>query len=228
MTAVAILDVETTGMRARVDRVIEVGVVVVRGGRIEETFTELMDPGIPLPGFITSLTGITPSMLSGKPSPEQVMPRLQTFLGDLPCVAHNAAFDRRFIAAEMARAAQLTERSFFCTVLLARRLVPEAGHYNLEAVTRFLDIRMPNGMRHHRAMGDAVLTAGLWIRLMGILQDWLQGRDPSAELVRRICRTPKAQITPKRVAAWGMDGERPNCEPIAERRAFGRQPTDGA
>ncbi len=128
MLPIAVIDFETTGMYAGSDRIIEVGAAVMRDGEIVATFAELMDPGVYIPSFITSLTGITNAMIRGKPRPEEVMPRLRAFLGDHACVAHNASFDQRFFAAEMEQAGEGHERSFLCSLLLARRLVPQADN----------------------------------------------------------------------------------------------------
>ena len=100
---IAVIDFETTGMRAGPDRIIEVGAAILRNGEVVATFTELMNPGFRIPYFITGLTGITDAMVREKPHPEAVMPRLREFLGDHPCVAHNAGFDQRFFASEMDR-----------------------------------------------------------------------------------------------------------------------------
>ena len=99
-----VLDFETTGLTAAFDRTIEVAATLLVDHRPVETFHQLMHPGMRLPSFITSLTGITEAMLHGQPRPEQVMPRLHKFVRGLPIVAHNAAFDRGFLLAELTRA----------------------------------------------------------------------------------------------------------------------------
>ena len=74
MDSYAVIDFETTGLSPGPDRVIEVGVVLVRGGKVADTFEALMDPGCSIPSFIAGLTGISTSMVRGKPKPERVMP----------------------------------------------------------------------------------------------------------------------------------------------------------
>ena len=90
MKHIAVIDFETTGLRAGEDRIIEVAAVVFSEGLVIDTFSELMDPGFRIPAFITGLTGISDAMVRGKPRPESVMPRLRTFLGDHVCLAHSA------------------------------------------------------------------------------------------------------------------------------------------
>ena len=162
MFPIAILDTETTGMSPPHDRVIEVAAVIVRDGAVIDSFSELMDPGFPIPGFITGLTGISSAMVRGKPRPEAVLPRLRRFLGDLPVLAHNASFDRRFLDAECAQAGQSPIRQWLCSVLLARRLVPEARSCSLGPLTQQLGIRPPDGHRAHRALADVQMTSEVW------------------------------------------------------------------
>lgn len=194
MRTYAVIDFETTGLSAGPDRIIEVGAVLVRDGEIAGTFSELMDPGFRIPPFITSLTGITNAMVQGRPRPEELMPRLRAFLGGHACVAHNASFDRRFFDAEMALAGEAHERPFLCSMLLARRLVPQAPSHKLGALMQHLRLEKPAGMQAHRALADALMTVGLWRRLMADLRARVPGRDPDAELVATVCRKPKAAV----------------------------------
>jgi len=190
----AVIDFETTGLSAGPDRIIEVGAVLVRDGVIVSTFSELMDPGFRIPAFITALTGISNAMVRGKPSPEEMMPRLRAFLGDHVCVAHNASFDQRFFHAEMSLANDAHERQFLCSMLLARRLVADAASHKLGALVRHLRLTTPTGMQAHRALADALMTVELWKHLMGDLRTQLQGRAPDPALVATICRKPKAVV----------------------------------
>jgi DNA polymerase-3 subunit epsilon len=194
MITLAVIDFETTGMMPGPDRIIEVGAVIVRDGVVAETFATLMDPGCRIPGFITGLTGITTAMVRGKPKPEAVMPDLRAFLGDLPCLAHNASFDRRFFTAEMERAGHAHDRPFLCSVLLARRLVEGAPSHRLGALVEHLGLELPPGHRAHRALGDALMTAQLWLRLLATVSDRL-GTEPSCALLERLMRVPRAQVS---------------------------------
>ncbi len=194
MHTYAVIDFETTGLSAGPDRIIEVGAVLVRDGQITGTFSELMDPGFRIPSFITSLTGISDAMVRGRPKPEEVMPRLRAFLGDQVCIAHNASFDQRFFSAEMTLAGETHERPFLCSMLLSRRLVPEAASHKLGALVRHFRLPTPVGMQAHRALADALMTVELWKRLMSDLHIRLAGRQPDCGLVTAICKKPKSAI----------------------------------
>jgi DNA polymerase III subunit epsilon len=194
MTTVAVIDFETTGMRAGQDRIIEVAAAIVDDGVVVATFAELMNPGFRIPAFITSLTGISNAMVRGAPPPEAVMPRLRAFLGDRPCLAHHAAFDQRFFTAEMERAQELHPRQFLCSVLLARRLVPDAPSHRLGALATHLDLTWPSGMQAHRALADVLVTAALWRHLLRVVTARLGGHPPDLALLSTLMRQPKAKV----------------------------------
>jgi len=169
-------------------------VAVVRDGEVVETFAQLMDPGYAIPGFITALTGITTAMVRGQPRPEAVMPRLRAFLADLPCIAHNAAFDRRFFVAEMAGAGQGHERRFLCSLMLARRLLPEAPDHKLATLMRYLGRAERLHLRSHRALDDVLMTCGLVSHLLALIRARLDGQLVDEQLVARVCATPRTQV----------------------------------
>ena len=194
MREIAIIDFETTGLCAGRDRVIEVAAVIVRDGIVVATFSQLMDPGFGIPSFISGLTGISNAMVRGKPSPEAVMPRLRAFLGAHVCVAHNASFDQRFFNAEMALAGEAHERSFLCSMLLARRLVAQAPNHRLGTLVQHLRLPAPAGMQAHRALADVLMTHELWRHLQGLLSARLAGRALDVALVSAIMKKPKAAL----------------------------------
>jgi len=162
----AVVDVETTGMRARGDdRVTEVAVVHVDGERITVAFESLVNPGRPIPAFITRLTGIDDAMVAGAPRFEEVADRVLASLTGRVFVAHNARFDLSFLRAELERACDVAFRPpLLCTVRLSRALVPELPRRNLDAVLNWFGITTD---RRHRAAGDALATAEVLRRLLG-------------------------------------------------------------
>ncbi|MFA4945304.1 MAG: 3'-5' exonuclease [Lentisphaeria bacterium] len=196
MADYAVIDFETTGLSAGWDRTIEVGAAIVRDGEVVATFAQLMHPGFPIPTFITGLTGITNAMVRGQPPPEAVMPELHRFLAGHTCVAHNAAFDARFFAAEMARAGLAHERPFLCTMRLARRLVPEAPNHQLGTLVRHLRLETPAGTRAHRALDDVLMTVALWNHLAALVGERL-GAPPPPEILAALMKKSKAAA-----AAW--------------------------
>ncbi|MFW6201698.1 MAG: PolC-type DNA polymerase III [Gemmatimonadota bacterium] len=163
-----VVDVETTGGTPRYGhRVTELAAVRVDlEGRVREEFSTLIDPGRPIPAFITRLTGIDDAMVRGAPPFATVAGRVRELLDGRVFVAHNASFDWRFVRAEFERAegrppAEHVRR--LCTVRLARRLVPEAGRRSLDALSAHFGIE--NDARH-RALGDARATVELFARLV--------------------------------------------------------------
>ena len=86
------------------DRATEVAIVMMEGGRVVDRFQSLMNAGVRIPAFITQLTGITNAMVAAAPPAAQVMAEAGRFVGEVPMVAHNASFDRKFWVEELARA----------------------------------------------------------------------------------------------------------------------------
>jgi DNA polymerase III subunit epsilon len=165
-----VVDVETTGTRAMDgDRVMEVAVVEVRGGKVRVVFDSLINPERPIPGLISSLTNITPEMVRNAPVFADIASRLAAVLDGNVFVAHNAAFDWRFLSLEMQRATgRPLAGTRLCTVRMARRLVPGLRRRSLDAVTAFYGITIT---ARHRAGGDAVATAEVLTRLLAAARD---------------------------------------------------------
>ncbi len=176
-----VVDVETTGTSPHSgDRVTEVAAVVMEGGQIEDAFQSLVNPGRPIPSFITSLTGITNAMVADAPSFRDIAGALAQILAARTFVAHNAPFDWGFLAMEFARADQPEALSGppLCTVRLARRLLAHLPRRNLDSVAWHYGIEIEG---RHRALGDARATAQV---LRGLLHDAerLHGIDSFAAL----------------------------------------------
>ena len=165
-----VVDVETTGTRAMDgDRVMEVAVVEVCGGKVRVVFDSLINPERPIPGMISSLTNITHEMVRAAPVFAEVATRLAAVLDGNVFVAHNAAFDWRFLSLEMQRATgRPLAGTRLCTVRMARRLVPGLRRRSLDAVTAFYGITIT---ARHRAGGDAVATAQVLTRLLAAARD---------------------------------------------------------
>lgn len=165
--AFVVIDFETTGMGpSQGARATEVAAVRVEDGRIAGHYQSLMHSGAWVPPFITQLTGISNAMLRDAPPAARVMAEVSDFCAGLPLVAHNAAFDRGFWAAErgLAGLAPDPAHEFACTVLLARRLYPEAPSHRLSGLAQWLGLARDG--QAHRALSDAELTARLLIRMM--------------------------------------------------------------
>jgi DNA polymerase-3 subunit epsilon len=166
----AVVDVETTGMRASgYDRITEIAVVLVHGERRELVFESLVNPGRPIPSMVSAMTGISDAMVRAAPRFEEVAAALLDALAGRIFVAHNVRFDWSFVSAEVRRARDLRmDAARLCTVRLARRLVPHATSCSLGALTELFAFE--NSARH-RAAGDALVTAALLHRLLLLARD---------------------------------------------------------
>ncbi|HCE46689.1 MAG TPA: hypothetical protein DET40_24340 [Lentisphaeria bacterium] len=120
------------------------------------------------------------------------MPDLMRFLGERPCVAHNASFDSRFYHAEMNRSGTTHERTFFCTMKLSRRLIPDLPSYKLGSLTQHLNLSSPADGNYRRALYDVMLTVELWKRIGNIISDRIGGKAPSREIYHAIMKKSKA------------------------------------
>jgi DNA polymerase III subunit epsilon len=161
----AVVDVETTGgSPLRGHRITEVAAVIVRGGCVVDCFEALVNPERSIPPLITRLTHITQAMVRDQPTFREIAPRLVEILEGHVFVAHNAAFDRRFVGIEVFQAGgRWTAPGILCTVRMARRLLPHLRRRSLDQVAHHYGIRIEG---RHRAMGDAMATAKCLIRLL--------------------------------------------------------------
>jgi DNA polymerase-3 subunit epsilon len=177
---IAVIDFETTGLSpAMGDRATEVAIVLVdqASGKVVDSFQSLMNAGRYIPSFIESLTGISNAMVAAAPAADTVMREASRFVGSAPMVAHNASFDRRFWEAELSLAGEKNQTSqpFVCTMLVARRLYPQAPSHKLGVLIDYH--RLPKAGRAHRAMADAEMAASL----LGQIQDDLRSRHRVAK-----------------------------------------------
>jgi len=139
-------------------------VVEIRDGFISGDFQTLVNPGRPIPSRIAELTGITDRMVAGAPFFEDVAQDLYDRLDGRVFVAHNVAFDWRFVSAQLGDSiGQLPEGPRLCTVQMTRRLAPELRKRNLDSVASHFGISIH---ARHRAHGDAMATARVLLRLL--------------------------------------------------------------
>lgn len=191
-SAIAVIDFETTGMSpGQGARATEVAIVMLEQGRVVDRFQSLMQTGAWVSPFITELTGITNEMLRTAPVAAEVMREAARFVGDTPMVAHNASFDSKFWQAELALAGEAATQAFACTVLLSRRIYPQAPSHSLGNLARYL--QLPSTGRAHRAMVDAEMTAALLARMQQDLCARHALPWPDHELLMQLQRCSKAK-----------------------------------
>jgi DNA polymerase-3 subunit epsilon len=193
MDELVILDFETTGLSPTYARIIEVGAVLVKNGKIVGELSQLMDPGCYIPYFITDITGITNQMVKGKPTPEKFMPKLQKFIGDRPIVAHNASFDQKFLMAEMKNIGKSVNNPFLCTLKLSRRLITNAPNYKLSTLIAHLKIKLPKEHQAHRALHDVISTFHVWMFLRQYVSNYIKTM-PSLDFFTKLEKHSKNKI----------------------------------
>ncbi|MBK1732888.1 exonuclease domain-containing protein [Thiococcus pfennigii] len=193
MEPVVVIDFETTGLSPdHGDRATEIAAVLIREGQIVARYQSLMNAGRRIPAFITQLTGITDAMVRAAPPASQVMAEVADFVGDHPLIAHNAAFDRRFWEAELRRIGRCSAQPFACSMLLARRLLPEAPNHKLGTLAEFA--RLPVTGRSHRAQADAEMAAHLTLYLEQRLIERFGLAAVTHPLLGELQRTPKGRL----------------------------------
>lgn len=188
-----VVDLETTGGTPGVNGITEIGAVKVRGGEVLGEFQTLVNPGIPVPAFISTLTGITTGMVRSAPRIEEVLPSFLEFATGAVLVAHNAPFDMGFLkAAARACGYPWPGNQVLDTVRLARRVVlrDEAPNHKLGTLAALFGASVTPD---HRALSDARATVDVLHALLsrlaplGIthLEDLATATDPVPADVRR-------------------------------------------
>lgn len=146
-----VLDLETTGGNATLDRITEIAAVRIDNGVETARWSTLVNPGVRIPPFIQSLTGITDAMVEDAPTFAQVAKPLLELLDGAVFVAHNVRFDHGFVLNELARLEKPLKVKTLCTVRLSRRLYPQHKGHGLDAILQRHGLQT---QARHRAMGD--------------------------------------------------------------------------
>lgn len=188
------LDLETTGATATHDRITEVGLVEVGGGRVLGEWSTLVNPGVSIPPAIQALTGITNGMVELAPAFEEIGAELLRRIEGRLLVAHNARFDYGFLRNEFQRAGIRYSSRVLCTVRLSRRLFPQHARHNLDALLARHDLACE---ARHRALGDARV---LW----RLLQRWQQELGPQA-VVAAVSELVKSPTVPPGLPGTAFD-----------------------
>lgn len=169
-TDFVVFDLETTGAKAPPCRITEIGAYRVRNGHVVEEFQTLINPEMPIPPFITQLTGISDAMVADAPIFGDIVHDFLGFIGESILVAHNSGFDMRFLNHEIGRVfpEYRVANPCLCTVQLSRKLLPDIVNHKLKTVAAHYDIDLVN---HHRASADAYATAHIFVNLLMRLRD---------------------------------------------------------
>jgi DNA polymerase III epsilon subunit family exonuclease len=165
-----VVDVEATGAKTPPNRLIELGAYRIRGGRIVDKFLQLVNPEIPIPRFVVTLTGISNEMVKREPVFAEVAPQWLDFVSDSVLIAHNAPFDTSFLNHEISRVypGHRMVNPHLCTVRLSRRVLPDIANHRLDTIANHFSIPI---VSRHRAGSDALATAEIFLLLLSKLEE---------------------------------------------------------
>ncbi len=165
-----VFDTETTGFHpSQGDEIVSIGAVRVVNGRLRrsETFERLVDPGRRIPAASSAVHGITTEMVQGQPPVEEVLPVFARFAEDTVLVGHNVGFDMSFFRAREARTGVRFTQPVLDTLLLDAALHADHDRHSLEAIAERLGVDVTG---RHTALGDALVTGEVFVRLLALLQ----------------------------------------------------------
>lgn len=150
-----VFDLETTGMKPGVNKILEIGAVKIVNNEIEGVFNTLINPEQFIPYYITNITHITNDMVENKAPIEEILPKFVNFIGDLPLIAHNARFDMSFLISNAKKQHIFLNNPVLDTLYLSRKYNKECDKHNLAYLTNYFNITLDNA---HRAYFDALAT----------------------------------------------------------------------
>jgi DNA polymerase III subunit epsilon len=164
-----VFDTETTGLRPSAgDEIVSIGAVRIVNGRLleQEVFEQLVDPRREMSPEVSRITGIVSSMLEDQPTIDKVLPAFRTFCEDTVLVAHNAAFDMRFLRLKEEAAGVRFTQPVLDTLLLSAVINPHLDAHGLEAIAERMGV---NPIGRHTALGDAIMTGEVFLRMVPLL-----------------------------------------------------------
>jgi DNA polymerase-3 subunit epsilon len=166
-----VFDTETTGLNpSGGDEIIQIGAARIVNGKLlrQESFEQLVDPQRLIPAITIPIHGITQDMVKGQPRIGEVLPAFHVFAQDTVLVAHNAAFDMKFLQLKEAETGLVFSHPVLDTLLLSAVVHPNQESHRLEAIAERFNITV---LGRHTALGDAMVTAEVWLRLIPLLQE---------------------------------------------------------
>jgi DNA polymerase-3 subunit epsilon len=169
--AYTVFDTETTGLNpSQGDEIIQIGAARIVNNKLlrQESFEQLVDPKRSIPAASIPIHGIQPEMVRGQPTIDQVLPAFHAFAQDTVLVAHNAAFDMRFLQLKQAQAGLAFDHPVLDTLLLSAVVHPNQDSHRLEALAERFNVTI---VGRHTALGDAMVTAEVFLKLVPLLAE---------------------------------------------------------
>jgi DNA polymerase III subunit epsilon len=169
--AYTVFDTETTGLEPSAgDQIIQIGALRIVAGKLrrEDAFEQLIDPQRDIPAVGIAIHGIEPAMVRGAPTIEMALPSFHAYAADTVLVAHNAAFDMRFLELQRERCGVAFDQPVLDTLLLSAVVHPAQASHRLEAIAERLGVPV---LGRHTALGDAMVTAEVFLKLVPLLAE---------------------------------------------------------
>jgi DNA polymerase III subunit epsilon len=188
-----VFDTETTGLNpAAGDEVIQLGAIRIVKGKMlrDEIIDQLIDPRRSVPASSVAIHGIPPELLVGQPTFAEILPQFRAFVEGAVLVAHNAAFDMRFLYMQKARTGIVFDQPVLDTLLLSSVVHPNLKTHTLDAIAERFDIPL---VGRHTALGDAIVTAEVLLKLIPLLE--AQGVHTLEEAIAAAAKSPYARIS---------------------------------
>ena len=166
-----VFDTETTGLEPSAgDEIIQIGATRIVNGRLlrSETYEQLIDPQRPIAAASMRIHGISSEILKGQPTIDRVLPDFYAFCEDTVLVAHNAAFDMRFLQMKEQSSGVVFHQPLLDTLLLSAVIHPNQDSHKLEAIAERLGV---NVIGRHTALGDAIVTGEVFLKMIPLLAE---------------------------------------------------------
>lgn len=165
------IDLETTGIGAKREKITEIGMVKVENGAVTETYHTMVNPGRPIPAHITELTGIDDHMVKDAPMIQEVIGEVIAFCGELPVLGHQIMFDYGFLVQAAVNGKLRFERKGIDTLKLCRKFMPPEEKKNLAAACAYFHAAQDTA---HRALSDAMAAHELY---QAMKRQYLSGNE---------------------------------------------------
>ena len=166
-TTYCVLDLETTGISFRTEKITEVGIMKIRNGELLDSFSCFVNPEKPIPQKVVEVTNITDDMVKDADTIDKVLPKVIEFIGDSVLVAHNADFDIGFLKYNATALGLKLNNTYIDTLKLAKELFPQYKKYKLGIIAENLGIKVDVA---HRALDDVDTT----VKVFNIMLDMLK------------------------------------------------------